>query len=241
MEITLDGLRDIKIYQNKNGYRFSADALLLSSFVNVKQAKNIADLGAGSGIIGLLLARKYPDANILMVELQESLYRLAKKNIVLNALEDRIKVMCADIKDIKKITPPHCCDLVVSNPPFRKPNSGRLSVGEEKAVARHELRLSLADLARAASHLLVSRGRFCMIFHPERLFEVIDTLRLSGLEPKRIRFVHNDMHSPSKIVLIEAVKEGRAGIKVEKPLFMYNGQGAYTAEVEEMYGKSGTE
>ena len=236
METTLDGIRDIQVYQNKSGYRFSADALLLHAFVNVKHADNIADLGTGSGIIGLLLARKYSGAKILLVELQESLFALAERNILLNGMEERVKVVRADIKDMKNIASPMTYDLVVSNPPFRTPTSGRLSLGEEKAVARHELRLKFADLAETASYLLKARGRFSLIFHPERFLEVIDTLRSNRLEPKRIRFVHNDPSSCSKIVLIEAVKDGRAGIKLEKPLFMYNEKGGYTDEVNAMYG-----
>ena len=102
METTLDGIRDIKVYQNRKGYRFSVDALLLYSFVNVKHADNIADLGTGSGIIGLLLGRKYSDAKVMLVELQESLYSLAEKNIIMNGLEDRVEVVLADIKDMKK-------------------------------------------------------------------------------------------------------------------------------------------
>ena len=108
-------------------------------------------------------------------------------------------------------------------------------------MARHELRLEFADLAEAASHLLKARGRFWMIFHPERLLEVIDTLRRNRLEPKRTRFVHNDPNAGSKIVLIEAVKDGRPGLKVENPLFIYDEKGAYTAEVNEMYGKGKSE
>ena len=236
-ETTLDGILDIKIYQNRNGYRFSADAVLLSSFADMKQVENIADLGAGSGIIGLLLARKYPDAKVLLVELQRSLYTLAERNIALNRLEDRVTVVHSDVRDMRKQIPQMSFDLVVSNPPFRKPTSGRLSVGEEKAVARHELKLKFSELAEAASYLLKTRGRFSLIFHPERLVEAIDTLRENRLEPKRIRFVHNDRKATSKIVLIEAVKEGRAGIRVEKPLFMYEEEGGYTAEVNEMYGR----
>jgi len=236
-ETTLDGIRDIKVYQNRNGYRFSADALLLYSFVNVKHIKNIADLGTGSGIIGLLLAKKYPAAKVLLVELQKSLYSLAERNIVLNSLEEQVQVIHADIKDLKTLALHRTYDLVVSNPPFRKPATGHLSNGEEKAVARHELKLRLADLAATASHLLKTRGRFSMIFHPERLLETIGTLRGNSLEPKRIRFVHNDINTASKIVLIESVKDGRAGIKVEKPLFMYNAKGGYTDEVYEMYWK----
>jgi tRNA1Val (adenine37-N6)-methyltransferase len=235
-ETTLDGIRDIKVYQHKQGYRFSVDALLLSSFVNVRHAENIADLGTGSGIIGLLLARKYPGAKVLLVELQESLYALAERNIVMNNMEEQVEVLLADIKALKETAQPRFYDLVVSNPPFRKPATGCLSLGEERAVARHELRLEFADLAGAASHLLKARGRFSMIFHPERFLEVIDVLRKNRLEPKRTRFVHNDPKTGSKIVLIDAVKEGRPGLKVESPLFIYDEKGAYTAELKEMYG-----
>jgi tRNA1Val (adenine37-N6)-methyltransferase len=128
------------------------------------------------------------------------------------------------------------CDLVVSNPPFRKPTTGRLSLGPERAIARHELALKFQDLAGAASHLLKVKGRFFMIYHPERLPEVFETLRLNRLEPKRIRLVHDDIGAESKIVLIEAVKEGKPGIKVEKPLFIYHEDGSYTDEVSGMYG-----
>jgi tRNA1Val (adenine37-N6)-methyltransferase len=236
METTLDGICDLKLYQNKDGYRFSVDPLLLYSFVNVRYAREIIDLGAGSGIIGLLLARKYAGANVQLVELQKSLYRLAERNILLNGLENRVEVLLTDIKQIATVIPPLSYDLAVSNPPFRKPASGRINTAEEKAVARHEIQLKLPELAESASHLLKVRGRFFMIFHPERILEVVDALRRWRLEPKRIRFVHNDTNSVSKIVLVEAVKEGRAGVKIEKPLFIYNRDGSYTDEVREMYG-----
>ena len=235
METTLDGLRDLKLYQRKEGYRFSVDALLLYSFVNVGHVKDAVDLGAGSGVIGLLLARKYPDARVLLVELQQTLYRLAERNIGLNGLRDRVSAVMRDISTLHETYPAMSCDIVVSNPPFRKPSSGRLSLGEERAVARHEIRLRLPELAKCASHLLKSRGRFFMIFHPERAVEMIDTLRVQQLEPKRIRFVHNDIDSVSKIVLVEAVKCGRAGLKVERPLVLYQKDGSYTEEVRAMY------
>jgi tRNA1Val (adenine37-N6)-methyltransferase len=235
MEKTLDGIRDLRLYQNKNGYRFSVDALLLYSFVNVKYAKEIVDLGAGSGIIGLLLAGKYKEAKVVLVEIQKSLYQLAERNALLNGLEDRVKVLPGDINHIDRIMRPMSYDLAVSNPPFRKKASGLISVEEEKAVARHELRIKLSGLAESASYLLRSRGRFFMIFHPERILEVVDTLRQRRLEPKRIRFVHNDLDSGSKIVLVEAVKDGRAGLKIERPLYIYNRDGSYTDEVREMY------
>lgn len=235
METTLDGIRDVKLYQRKDGYRFSVDALLLYSFVNVKYVKDAVDLGTGSGVIGLLLARKYPGARVLLVELQQTLYRLAKRNVELNGLGDRVSAVLRDISSLPGVYPAMSYDLAVSNPPFRKPTSGRLSLGEERAVARHELRLRLPELAKSASHLLRARGRFFMIYHPERVIEMIGTLRAEHLEPKRIRFVHNDIDSVSKMVLVEAVKGGKAGLKVERPLLLYRKDGSYTAEVKAMY------
>ena len=236
METTLDGIRDIKVYQNKDGYRFSVDAVLLYTFADMRYARNIADLGTGSGIIGLLLARKYPKASVSLVELQESLYGLALKNIEINGLNGRVTAVLADIKHLRDDFACMTYDLVVSNPPFRKPTTGRLSVGRERAIARHELTLKISELAETASYLLKAKGRFFMIYHPERILEAFDALRLSRLEPKRVRFVHNDAGAESKIVLIEAVKEARPGLKIENPLFIYNTDGSYTAEVSAMYG-----
>ncbi len=235
METTLDGIRDIKLYQNRKGYRFSVDALLLYSFVNVKNAGNIIDLGAGSGVIGLLLAKKYTGAKVLLLELQESLFRLAERNIGINNLQENVHAILSDIKDVRQVVAPQSYDVIVSNPPFRKPKSGRISAGEEKAIARHEMRLNLDDLADAASYLLKARGRFFMIFHPERILEVADALRLKRLEPKRIRFVYNDAGAESRIVMIEAVKGGSAGLKIDNPLYIYDKNGSYTVEVQKIY------
>jgi tRNA1Val (adenine37-N6)-methyltransferase len=235
-ETTLDGIRDVKVYQNRQGYRFSVDAVLLYAFVNMKYVRHVADLGTGSGIIGLLLARKYPSARVTLVELQESLYRLVVENIQINGLEGRVQAVLADIRHMREKFEQMSCDLVVSNPPFRKPTTGRLSVGPERAIARHELALKFRDLAGAASHLLKVKGRFFMIYHPERLSEVFEMLRESRLEPKRIRFVHNNAGAESKIVLIEAVKEAKPGVKIERPLFIYHEDGSYTGEVSAIYG-----
>lgn len=236
-ETTLDGLRDVQVRQYKDGYRFSVDALLLYGFVQMKDARTIVDLGAGSGIIGLLLAQKYRKAAVTLVELQEALYRLAERNIALNDLDDRVSVIHADIKEVRKSLCPSSIDLVVSNPPFRKPGTGRLSEGDEKAIARHELAVKLEDVIDAASFLLKGKGRFSMIYLPERLPEIFALLRNRGLEPKRVRFVHNNVTAVSKMVLVESVREGSPGMRIEHPLFIYGPDGKYSPELIEMYGK----
>jgi tRNA1Val (adenine37-N6)-methyltransferase len=233
LETTLDSIRDIKIYQPRHGYRFSLDALLLYHFVNLKTVYKIADLGAGSGIIGILLAKRYPEAEATLFELQEGLYKLAEKNIALNGLESRVKAVIADIRKLKEKRSPY--DLAVSNPPFRKPMSGRLNVEEEKSIARHEIKINLKELLSAASALLKDKGRFCLIYHPLRLPELMVELRSAGLEPKRMRLVHGRVDSEGKMVLMEAVKGGSAGLKTEAPLIVYKKDGSYTDEVREVY------
>lgn len=235
LELTLDTIRDVKLYQNKKGYRFSVDALLLYSFVHLRRTGRIADLGAGSGIIGILLARKYPESHLTLVEIQGSLARLAEKNCVMNHLEDRIEIVSHDIRTIKSSQlKNNSYDLVVSNPPFRRQKTGLISPTDEKAIARHEIKLSLQDLISAAFYLLRDKGRFCIIYHPSRLVELIDSLKKKQMEPKRLQFVHSNPNTEAKMVLVEAVKEGKPEMKIEKPLYIYNEDGAYRDEMKEL-------
>jgi tRNA1Val (adenine37-N6)-methyltransferase len=236
MDVTLDSIRDIRLYQSKTGYRFSIDSLLLYDFVNLKKVNSIADLGAGSGIIGILLAKKYPDANITLFELQDSLIKLAEENIIQNCLLDRVRIARCDLGTLS--TPPFTpqnYDLVVSNPPFRKVKSGLLNLKEEKAIARHEIKLKLNELINAASYILKAKGRFCIIYHPCRLSELLATLKKREIEPKKLRFVHSNTSSEAKMILLEAVKKGKGGMKVDKPLFIYKENGSYTDELKGIY------
>ncbi len=251
--LTFDTIRNIEIYQNKNGYRFSIDALLLFSFVNLNRVKKIIDLGAGSGIIGILLAKKYPEADVTLVELQEGLSNLSQKNIISNMLQDRVGIINADIRSLlEQHKNPHVYNrhqisnkklkglfaqfgLVVSNPPFRKLKTGLISCGDEKAIARHEIKLSLSELIMSASLLLRHHGRFCLIHLPERLTEIFTFMRQYCVEPKRLRFVHSRPNSEAKMVLIEGVKGGKPDIKIESPFYIYNNDGSYTQETTCIY------
>jgi tRNA1Val (adenine37-N6)-methyltransferase len=243
-DVTLDSIRDVRIYQRKDGYRFSVDALLLYSFIRLPRAGRIADIGAGSGIIGILLARRYRAALVVLIEIQDGLAGLAAKNVSLNGLEDRISVVTMDAGMLLHDQSP--CghlqrggfDVVVCNPPFRRPDTGLLSRGDERAIARHELRLPLPSLLGAAAALLRHHGRYFMIHLPERLAEVTSALKAHTLEPKRMRFVHSHRNSVAKMVLLEMVKGGRSGLKVEPPLFIYEEGITYSDEMREICGGS---
>lgn len=238
--LTLDSICGIKIYQNKKGYRFSVDSLLVSSFVNLSHAKKIADLGAGSGIIGLLLARRYKDSKVYLVELQKGLYENCKKNIEVNDLAERVTALNEDIRLIAKGKAiqgleENSFDLIVSNPPFRRLKTGKISSEDERALARHEIMMELKDLLKASYRLLKVGGRLCFIYLPERLVEVLLNLRNSGLEPKRIRFVHSKLFEEARMVLIEVAKERLPGLIIEKPFIIYNEDGTYTEDMASIY------
>ncbi|MBF0317143.1 MAG: methyltransferase [Nitrospirae bacterium] len=220
MDLSLDVVRDVKIYQRVGGYRFSCDALLLTDFVGVKYPRRIADLGAGSGIIGIVLARRFADSHVELIEVQEEPAALCVKNIAINELSDRVTVANIDIRDVSKHMQANTFDLVVSNPPFRKVGTGKLNPFEEKAIARHEVILTLPELVQAAFYLLRGKGRFCFIHHPGRFIEVIDVLARHRFSVATVRFIHPDVNSGAVMVLIEAVKEGNSQLLIQSPLLL---------------------
>lgn len=234
---TLDYIRDIKIYQNLDGYRVSVDAVLLYDFVNLKRIGNFVDIGTGSGVIGMLLAKKYEASKGLLVEIQSSLADVARQNIAMNNLQDRLRLIEADIKDIA-----HSddyigrFDVVVSNPPFRRTKTGIISPKDERAMARHETNLTLAQLLKSTSLLLRHHGHFFMIYLPERLPEVVLKMKENSLEIKRLRFVHSYINSEAKMLLVEAVKGAKpGGMKVLNPLIIYSERGLYSDELLNIY------
>jgi tRNA1Val (adenine37-N6)-methyltransferase len=233
---TLDTIKNIKLFQSKTGYRFSVDALLLESFIKTKRLNSGIELGTGSGIISILLAKRYKDVKITGVEIQKSLAERAKRNTELNKLDDRIDIVTEDIKDLRKIFPANRFDFVLSNPPFRKTRTGRMSNDSERATARHEMKIKLSELVGTASSLLKNRGRFYLIYHPFRLIELVSLLQKKHLEPKRMRFVHSKNGEEAKMVLIEAAKNAGPWLKIEPSLYIYEADGGYTEAMKRIYG-----
>ena len=237
---TLDSIKirdlEVKVYQAAAGYRFSLDALLLADFPSMRSCGSILELGAGSGVVSLLLAKKYPKARVTGVELQESLHGRAVRNAEVNGLTGRVEFLHMDLKNLPRKMPPEQFQLVVMNPPFRKPGTGRISPGDERAAARHELTAGIRDVARVASRMLKNRGRLCLIYLPDRLPELFSQMQRYNLEPKRIRFIHSHRTDQARMALVEAVKSGAPGLKVAPPLFVYEREKEYTDEMREFYG-----
>lgn len=228
----------VAVIQKKDGYRFAIDAVLLADFVKIKaNDKNIIDLGTGSGIIALLLAKCFHHIKITGIELQKGLFELAKENVRLNRLEKQAHIENIAIKDIKRSFKAEGFDSVVSNPPYRRFKTGRINPAEEKAIARHEIKTNLEEIIKISKYLLKAKGSLFLTHLPERLAELIYLLKKYKIEPKRMRLVYSREGEDVVFVLIEAVKAGKEGMRIERPLYIYNKSGNYSEEVKGIYGE----
>lgn len=236
-ELSLDSIKDLRLLQRKSGYRYSVDSLLIAGYVrqSCKNINNVVDLGTGSGIIALLIASRFKHALIQAVELQNSLADLAEKNITLNSFEGRIKLIRGDVRELQTFIPDKSSELVISNPPYRRPGAGRISPHEERALARHEINLNLGALAESAARILKPKGSFYIVHLPERLPDILESLRAALLEPKRMRLVQARQDAEPAFVLLEAVKEGGTGLKIDPVFIMYDRQGKPTSEFASLY------
>ena len=237
-EETLDDLTigGIQILQAKSGYRFSLDPVLLNGFVSHVKNARVIDLGTGNGIIPLLLSVRNEASSITGVELQQSMVERAWRTVQLNKLEETIKIVQADIRELPKELSAGGFDVVTTNPPYRKVETGRVAPNDERAFARHELSGGIEDFLRAAAFLLSPSGRFFVVYLAERLAEILSGMRFFQIEPKRLRTIHSRQGESARMVLIEGRKNGKMGMTVESPLIVYTGKGrAYTDEVLAMY------
>jgi len=233
---TFDALFDgrLTLYQSRAGYRFSLDALLLAYFVAVKPTDRIIDLGTGNGVLPLVLASLHSSVTVTGVELQPAMIERARRNIDLNGLTARIQILRGDVRNYEQIASGPSFDVAVSNPPYRKPSSGRLSVNDERQIARHEMQGGLSDFLRAAVFLLRGKGRLALVYPAVRCADVLTAMRQARLEPKRLRMVHSFAGAPASLVLVEGVKGGRSGMDVLAPLVIYHRGKQYSAEVAVM-------
>jgi len=225
----------IKITQDRSGYRFSLDAVLVAHFAVPGEGDRILDLGSGCGIIPLILAFRYPGVRIFGVEIQEPLAQIAGGNVLENGMTGRIEILPMDMRILDTRVTGGPVDFVVTNPPYRKARSGRVNSHHQRAVARHEISVTLEGVVDAGWRMLKPRGRFVAVVPAERMTDLLSQMRARGLEPKRLQMVHSRIDSEAKLVLVEGIKGGRRGVCVESPLLLYGSDGRYTDAVFRMF------
>ncbi len=228
----------LSLWQPRMGYRFSVDPLLLCNFVGAPPLGRLCDIGAGVGIVGLLLARADAQAKVTLVELQPRLAELCRRNAADNGLFERCTVIEGDVRSapVRAQLPGAGFDLVASCPPYYPLGRGGVNPNSEEAIARHELHLPLSDLVRAARRLIGFRGRVALVYPSPRLPEILASLLQERLTPTRLRLVHAQPGAPAQRVLVEAQKGARGGLHIEPALILRDASLQYTEEARQILG-----
>ena len=229
--------KNLKIIQRSDYFNFSIDSLLISEFVNIqKNTKKILDLGTGNAAIPLFLSKK-TSAKIYGIEIQEISYKLALRNININDLNEQIYIIYDNMKNYLNYFNMGSFDIVISNPPFFRinENTNFLNNLKQLSIARHEIEINLEELIKIASELVKDRGYFYLVHRADRLSEILNNLIKYRFEAKKIKFCYTTKYKNAKIVLIEAIKNGKSGLTILPPLIINKENGEYTDEVLKMF------
>jgi len=230
--------RGLKLIQKKEGFCFGVDAVLLSHFAQVAKNDIAIDLGTGTGIIAVLLAAKKEPHKVIGLEIQNEMAEMATRSVKLNRLEGKVEIVHGDIKEAVKLFGGSSFDAVVSNPPYMGRGGGLLNPSDTKAVARHEILCTLEDVISSAARLLRPGGKLSMVHKPQRLADIIFHMRNNAIEPKWLRLVYPSPDKKPNLLLISGTRNGKPEMKVHEPLYIYNRDGHYTKEIDEIYNRN---
>lgn len=221
-------------FYNDALFRPSTDSFLLAHFTRVRRGERVCDLGAGTGLLSVLLLARQSELTVWAVELLAEGCELIHRAAEQNGWEDRLIPHQADLRQLAAL-PRQRFDAVICNPPYFPDGSGQVSPAPERRMARSETTASLEDVCRAASALLGTGGRFSLVMRTERMAELFVLCRRFALEPKRLRTVHHVAGAAPSLFLLECRKDGRPGLTAEPPLVLKHGDGTDTAEYDRIY------
>ena len=238
MKVTnyLLGYENLKIIQNSEMFNFSLDSVLLPNFITLNDStKQILDIGTGNAPIPLILSSK-TDAKITGIELQKEVSDMAKESVKLNNLENRINIINEDVRKYYQNATPEFYDIITCNPPyFEVKETSRFNKNDYKTIARHEVTLKLEDILQISRKLLKNGGTLGLVHRPERLIDILITMRKYNIEPKKIRLIYPGKNKEANILLIEGEKNGKKGLKILPPLYSHNSDGSYTEKIQKYF------
>lgn len=229
-------IKGYEIIQHPGRFCFGMDAVLLSSFAKVKKNERALDLGTGTGILPILLEAKNEGCHYAGLEIQEESAQMARRSVEHNQLQEKIDIVCGDIKEASKIFGAASFEVITTNPPYMIGDHGLKNEKEALYIARHEALCTLDDILRESAKILKPKGRFYMVHRPFRLPEILMKMAMAGIEPKRMRLVHPQVDKEPNMVLVEGLRGGKPRMQVEPPLIVYQQNGEYTEELLEAYG-----
>ena len=230
--------KNLKIIQNKNGFCFGIDSILLVDFAKIiKTNSKVIDLGTGTGVIPILLSGKTKKTKFTGIEIQQDVADMANRSVKLNNLQDRINILNTNILDLKQKYKKGEFDVVVSNPPYKKQGTGIINENDQKQISRHEITASLENFIEIASYLLKDFGEFYMVHRPDRLVDIFNIMREQKIEPKKIKFIYPNKNKKTNLIVIKGVKNAKPFLEYENNLYIYENNGNYTEDILKIYNK----
>ncbi len=232
------GYQDYKIVQNSKYFSFSLDSILLPNFVNIpKNTKVILDFCTGNAPIPIILSTRCGEkTKIYGIELQKEIYEMAEESLKINKLENRIKLINDNIKNVDKYFEINSIDIITVNPPYFKLNEkSKQNDLIEKRIARHEVEITLKEIIELSKKMLKNDGIIAMVHRTDRLIEIITLMEENNIEPKVIQFIYPKENTNSNLVLIEGRKNANSGLKILEPLIIHDENGNYRKEIEAKY------
>ena len=224
------------IIQNEREFCFSMDSVLIAHFPRFKRNARVMDLGTGTGVIPLLIADDVKE--ICAVELNSQMADIARRNVELNGLTEKISVVEGDYRKHRELFKAESFDLAIANPPYTPIGNGAANRITGIARARHEFTATLEDVVTAARFVLKFRGVFCMIHLASRLCEIVDALHRRQMEMKRLRLIQPKADRDANLIMLEAVVGANAGnLQIMPPLIVHNADGSYTDEIYRIYNE----
>ena len=230
-DLNLEGL---KIIQKVGGYGFTSDSVLLANFVQTKHSDTCLEIGAGSGIISVLVNYKEKPKHIYAFEIQEDQAELAKRNFDLCQMPN-IKTICDRVQNWQRYFENGQIDVVFSNPPYFKYDENVCGQNIQKVISRFDKELSLNDFFECSSKMLKFGGKLYFVQDSSRMDECFEVMKKFNLTPKRMYFVHPNQNKNSSVFLCEAVKGGKSDLKILPPLFANNLDGDYVQTIQKLY------
>lgn len=248
MRIDDTGFGGIKVIQEE-GFGYGIDSVLLAAFAagetgakGLTQGFRIADLGTDCGIVAFIVAHKIPGVLITGIEFREDAVRRAERACKMNGFEDNFTFIVSDVLDIQGR---HDYDAVITNPPYFKRSvdisprtGGGISRTDARYIARHETTADIFDFTAAAASMLRKGGSLYMVHRPDRLPDIFEAMRKSGIEPKEMQLVAPSEGRASNIVLIHGIRGAGCELRMLPELTVYDGNREYTEEIMRLYERN---
>jgi tRNA1Val (adenine37-N6)-methyltransferase len=206
----------LQFNQSNKGHRFSLDAVLLAQNIFPPKQSRILELGCGCGVISIIIASRFPDVQIIGIDIQKSQVAIARDNVRINNLRDRVTILEHDLRTLKG------GDLerfhyIVCNPPFRKKSSGRQNVSCEKLIAREEMSCTLNDILVVSRKMLVNRGELNLIYPAGRIAEVMMQMRTFNINPTDLLPVYTKPDHPAKWGIVKGRLNSQSELTIHCP------------------------